>query len=332
MADAGTEQEFEVPEDLGAVRWQELQQLAKGLGLRLTGLKRPALEHAIQVRVGRAEDVGEESGPEGEPGEPAEPDAVAQLEDQLAAIQNKYGGSVTAPEEMRVENLPDLTKGEAPPVVETPPLPQQAAPQPPQPPAPVAQAPEPAPEAPVAQKPAEDNGYPEPPVLYYAGQGYTLTAVEGKQGRWVEGIWNEGIPSRRLTFDPVGRDPQTKQKLFAFTAREKWQIELIEKHDRRHKKLIWRGSEALDQRLASLRAQVEVLEALEQASDSVTIAERMRAATSGSIVTGARTTRNTAPIQGAGSFPGLDALLSDQSRMGAAARDAVRTAEAKGQI
>lgn len=305
------------------MNWTDLQKEAKARGLNSFGVKRPELEKAVVAARAQESVAGEAQ------------DDIAALEEKMAALTEGR----PEPEPEGVDALPDLAKGEAPPPVEEP---QQTAPEPPEPaeqaePEPeAAQQPEPAQRAAeAAPADAEGNGkYPTPPVMYFAHKGFTLIDKQPKAGRRdSDGIWHEGIPGRSLTFEMAGRDPVTKMRLYAFRATEPWQVRLIEDHDRRAKKLIWSGREGLAQRKAELQAAVGALQEFEETGDPVSVERRIRAAVQGSqIVTGPRTTRNPIPSQGAGPFIGLDALLADQGRLGAAARDAIRTAEAKGQI
>ncbi len=322
----------EIPEDLSTLKWAVLQKTAK----RTLGInprqKRPYLEFAVQTELGRecVPPPEPESAIESEPEPPRPPEAspVERIEAEMATMHNPGPEDRSPPRpHVNVEDLPDLAKGERPLEVEV-----VAPPAPLEPDAPPVEAlpPVAAPE-PVA---VEDNDeFPDPPVLYYSSIAKLRIIVSvGTSGHYDQDrLYHEGIPIRDCWFG------MTPNQLYTFNATKAWQVKAIEGNLKFKKGLVWRAADETKAALAQMKANVAALEAKLEGADSATIQERMRAALGGMpVVQGARNTRTAVPAvvsaENSPPWEGVDALLAGGGRLGAAARDGMRHAEARGEF
>lgn len=317
----------EIPEDLGTVPWAVLQKTAK----RTLGInprqKRPMLEFAVNAELGR-ECVPPEPEPVPERERPPEPFAaqVERLEAEMAEMHEDPEDDPPRPH-VNVEGLPDLTRGERPPEPEAP-----------APPAPPVQAPEPVEEyhaeAEVDPETVEDMGekFPDPPVLFYSSIAKLNIIVSvGKRGYHDQDrVWHESIPGTSCHFGMNGNQEYT------FKATKPWQVKAVLTSVKFKRGLCWLAQDEMKSALATARANVAALEARLEGADSATIQERMRAAMGGvPVVQGARNTRSSGAVIPLGDAPpwdGLDNLMNRQDRFGAAARDAMTQAQARGEI
>ena len=303
----------DIPEDLSGVAWRTLQATAKTLGLNPIQ-KREALEASVNLELGRPVSV---------------PEVVEEPEDTLPEPVSATEGVEQALAEVApprphfdVGTLPNLAMGEAPPEPE--PVPESApAPQP---------KPRPAPVADVVTYGSK------PPVMYHAHAAKLVICVKiGRAGRYDEnGSWIEGVGAKNIEFGKNGNP------LYAFRATEQWQVDAIERSAKYTHGACWRADRELAGSIAQKEAELAALKAMRDGGDSVDIAERL-AAVKGEvqIVTGARTTRS-GETANRSDFQGLGALVQSNEEMptpgggainfGAAARDALRHAEAKGEI
>jgi len=314
----------DIPEDLTGVKWGVLRATARALGLKaIQNLKRPELEFAVYTELGR--DVVP---PEPEPVLP-EPDAAPTGAEGIAAsmaeVQAQAEDGPARPH-FDVETLPDLTQGEAPPDPKPVEPPVVAAP----PPAPK---PTPAPAPPAAKRTGSTA-----PVMYHAKAAKLRICVKlGKPGAYDQhGTWHEGVLPRVIAF---GSDANP---LYAFYAKEQWQVDAIEASIKFTRGACWRADREIAGAIAQKRAELAALEAMADGADSATIAQRMAAAKGEvQIVEGARTTRTGATGE-SGDFQGMDALLASNQdvptatggliNLGAALRDGLRHAEARGEL
>ena len=322
----------EVPEDLSTLKWAVLQKTAK----RTLGInprqKRPMLELAVNAALGRetlppAELVAEAT-PEPEPS-PAEASPVERIEAEMADMHPEPADKPPARPQVSVEKLPDLTKGERP-LEEAPaaPAPTPTA-EPATPPVdglpPVA--------APQVAKAEEKGKFPKPPVLYYSKIAKLNIIVSvGKAGYYDQDrIWQDPIAGTSCHFGVMPNQSYT------FKATDAWQIEAIETSDKFQHGLVWRAEDEAKAALAQARGTVAALEAKLEGLDSASIQQRRDAAMGKvAVVQGPRHTRSTAPAaipaENAPPWEGIDALLNSRGRLGAAARDGLRHAEARGEI
>lgn len=322
----------EIPEDLSGVAWTVLQATAKQtLGIDPIQ-KRPQLEDAMHLALGRAVTAPALDGA----GEPGEAGPVG--EDDLADLDADYDDLRDVPQ-FDVGSLPDVGLGEAPPAD---PLPQAPASAPE--PEPVASASPVRPAVLAAPRPAtwlddEKAGvlepytglrFPEPPVGYISKNAKLLIQIaSGGRGRFdSEGLWQEARPAKGLQFGPEGGHP-----LFQCVATTRAQVKAMETSKKFKTGRVWRARDEAERAVADAERHLAIVKA-QARGDKATLAELM--ATQPRVLEGARTTRNEPLPDGVGAayigpFAGVNAMLADTGRAGAVLRDGIRHAQARGE-
>jgi hypothetical protein len=131
-------------------------------------------------------------------------------------------------------------------------------------------------------------------------------------------------------------------QLCEYVAKTPEMVEAIEKSKKFKTGICWRFKDEMEAGIARARGQLAAMEAMVEGCDSATIEQRVAAATgSVPIVQGARHTQiHTSTSDAPSEFYGMEATLAGKgaadpahaARLGAAFRDGMRTAQARGEI